>query len=427
MKSARAWTLARRNLARHRKGAVLSALGVAVGVGCLVYFTALGSGLTDVVRTRLFPVDASLIEVVPSQMSVGALFGGGKLDDDTLQRLSELPGVTEALPKMSVRVGAMSRFDGDFFGRPLRLATEIMAVGVDPRLVERDVAQGRPFADPGAGRPFPVLVSTRLLELYNKSFAQQRNLPKLSADMLVGFQLPVEFGRSMIGGTTSARVEPARLEVVGFSDRALMGGVTLPLDVARRLNEAHGRDASTYSSVVLRAASPDALPAIAEQVRRMGFDIDDSEQRAAEQVGWGIAAVTLALGLLSVLITLLAAVNIAHAFYAAVRERRREIGVLRAVGASQRDVLRVLLFEAAMLGLAGGVVGLMGGWLAAWATDLASARVLPDFPFKPDSFFVFSPALLLGGLAVGLLAALGGAWGPARSAARSDPSVALSE
>lgn len=423
---ARALVLARRNLARNRRGAALSALGVAVGVGCLVFFTALGAGVTNVVRTKIFPLDASTIEVIAPTVSIGSLFGGGQLDEATLKRLTELPGVSEAMPKMNVRVSAISRYNGDFFGRNVRMGLEIMAVGVDPRLLSKDLASGRVFSDPGAGKPLPVLISTRLLELYNKSFAAQRNLPKLSPELLTGFMLPVEFGRSFVA-VVGTRVEEAQLEVVGFSDRALLGGVTLPLEVARRLNREHGQDADTYTSVVLRASTPDMLPQLASTVRRMGFELDDSEQKMAEQVGWGIAVVTAALALLSALISLLAAINIAHAFYASVRERRREIGVLRAVGASESDVLRVLLLEAAIVGLVGGVLGLFAGALGAFTIDLVSARVLPDFPFKPDSFFVWSPAIVLGGLAVALLASIGGAFPPARSAARSDPAVALSE
>jgi putative ABC transport system permease protein len=424
--ASRSVQLARRNLSRNVRGAVLSALGVAVGVGCLAFFTALGGGVSEVVRTRVLPVDESAVEVVPPQLSIGAFFGGGKLDAAALKRLAELPGVSEALPKMHVRVSAVSRYNGDFFGRPLRMGIEVMAVGVDPRLVERDVAAGRSFADPGAGAALPVVISTRLLELYNKSFAAQRNLPTLSADLLTGFRFPAEFGRSYVAAV-GGRVEEVPLEVVGFSDRALLGGVTVPIDAAVRLNRAHGQDAETFSSVVLRASRPDAVPELAAAVRRMGFEIDDTDRKLAEQVGWGIAVVTAALALLSVLIALLAAVNIAHAFYAAVRERRREIGVLRAVGASERDVLRVLLTEAAFVGVAGGVAGLAFGVLASVGIDLVAGRWLPDFPFKPDSFFAWSPWILLLGLVVALLAAVGGALAPARSAAKSEPAVALAE
>lgn len=427
MRLGRALSLARSNIARNPRGAILSAFGVAVGVGCLVFFLALGRGLTHVVRTKLFPVDEAAIEVIPSQISIGSLFGGGKLDDAAMQRMMELPGVREALPKMAVRVTAASWYDGNFFGRPLRMGLEIAAVGVDPRLVSKDVMSRFEFKERGAGEPIPALVNNKVLELYNKSFAASRNLPKLSAEMLSGFKLYIEFGRSFINAAATSNVQKGFLEVVGFSDRALLGGVSIPLETARRLNKQYGQDAETYSSIVLRATSPDAIPMLIEEVKKMGFEIDDSEQKLSQQVGWGIIMVTAALSLLSVLISVLAAVNIAHAFYAAVRERRREIGIMRAVGATSRDVMRVLLAEAGLVGLTGGIIGVTCGGLMALFVDYVAKNYLPDFPYKPDTFFQFTVAILLGGLAVAMFAAIGGAFSPARSAARSEPAQALTE
>jgi ABC-type antimicrobial peptide transport system permease subunit len=140
-----------------------------------------------------------------------------------------------------------------------------------------------------------------------------------------------------------------------------------------------------------------------------------------------VELVTLALSLLAALITGLAAVNTMQAFYASVRERTREIGVLRAVGATRGDVAAVVLLEAAATGLAGGLVGVVLARLAAALLDRLAARGLPDFPFKPTTFFAFHPWHVAVGVAVALLAALLGAFLPARAAARLDPARALTE
>lgn len=418
--------LARRNLSHNRRGAILSALGVAIGVGCLTFFTGLGQGISSVVRTRIFPIDQATVEVVPPHLSLGSLFGGGHLDEATLKRLAAIPGVAEALPKMSVRVSAVSRYDGDFFGRPLHMGMELIAIGVDPKIVAKDLPSPEKFVDVPPGQPIPVVVSTRLLELYNKAFAAQRGLPTLSAGLLTGFRIPAEFGQSFVTAT-EGRSQSESLEVVGFSPGALLGGVTVPLATAQRLNKLHGKDAASYSAVVLRAASPDALPGISTEVRAMGFDVDDSEQKLGEQIGWGILVVTAALALLSGLITALAAINITHAFYAAVRERRKEIGILRAVGASRSDVMRTLMVEASFVGLTGALSGVVSGMGLALLCDVAARRWLPDFPFKPESFFQFSPPLVMAAALVGVAAALLGAFGPARAAAQADPVAALTE
>jgi ABC-type antimicrobial peptide transport system permease subunit len=70
-------------------------------------------------------------------------------------------------------------------------------------------------------------------------------------------------------------------------------------------------------------------------------------------------------------------------------------------------------------------VGTAGAFGLALAVDALASAYLPPFPFKPESFFHFSPALLAGGVLLGLLAALAGAFLPSRHAAGMDPARAL--
>jgi ABC-type antimicrobial peptide transport system permease subunit len=217
------------------------------------------------------------------------------------------------------------------------------------------------------------------------------------------------------------------MRLVGFSERATLAGVSMPLESVRRINAQFGVDAETYSSVLLRAQNADDVPDVAAAVKKMGLEIDETERSRALQIGAAVELVTIALSLLAGLITLLAAVNTMQAFYASVRERTREIGVLRAVGATQSDVALVVLAEAAATGLAGGVFGVLFARTAAFLLDRLARTGLPDFPFKPHTFFHFEPHHVAVGLAVALAAAQLGAFLPARAAARLDPAKALSE
>jgi ABC-type antimicrobial peptide transport system permease subunit len=245
--------------------------------------------------------------------------------------------------------------------------------------------------------------------------------------MLIGFQLPVELGRSFVTSRTLPNPQETSMLVVGFSERATLAGVSMPLAAIQRINRKYGADADTYSSVLVRAQSADDVTDVAAGVRKLGLEIDDTERRYAVQIGAGVELVTLALSLLAALITGLAAVNTMQAFYASVRERTREIGVLRAVGATRGDVAAVVLVEAAATGLAGGVVGVVLARIAAALLDRLARTGLPDFPFKPATFFAFQSGHVAIGLGVALLAALLGAFLPARAAARLDPAKALTE
>ena len=415
--------LVRLQLRRDRRGAVSSMFGIAMGIASLVFFVALGLGVGRLVREKIFPVDSRLVEVVPSQLAIG-LFGGGKLTQDAVDRLAAVPGVERAYRKMSVRVPAVSLYDGDFFGRRLRMGIEVIAVGVDPDFVRADVKLGD-FTDPGPGKPIPTIVASRLLEIYNKTFAPARGLPQLSAQMLVGFSFPVDFNRSYVAVVAPGPVTSTQLQVAGLSERGVLAAATIPLDVAIRMNKAADVDAETFTGVSLQASSPSDVPTIVAAVKEMGLRVDDQDRRMSENAGAAVAITTSAMALLSALICLLAAFNIAHALSAAVRARERELGVMRAVGASQRDVFVLVLVEAVVLGVGGGVAGTLTALLAALGVDMLSARVLPEFPFKPDTFFLVPAWLPLLGVGLGVLAALAGAWLPARRAAQVDPARVL--
>ncbi|MBL8921069.1 MAG: FtsX-like permease family protein [Myxococcaceae bacterium] len=391
-----------------------------MGVAALVFFVSLGLGVGRIVREKIFPVDTSLVEVVPAQLSFG-LLGGGALDEATVARLEALPGVERAFKKMNVRAPAVTIYRGDFFGRPLHMGLEILAVGVEPDFVKGDVMLGE-FVDPGPDKPIPAIASTRLLEIYNKSFAPQRSLPQLSAQLLAGFIFPIDFNRSFVTSTPpNASAIPAQGQLVGVSDRGLLAGITIPLETAKRLNAAANLDAKTFTALSLKAVDPSQVPAIVAAVKGMGLRVDDQDRRMAENAGAAVAISTSSLALLSVLICLLAAFNIAHAFSASVRAREKELGVMRAVGASRAQLFRLVLAEALLLGLVGGVVGTTLAVLGGAGLDAAAARLLPEFPFKPETWFERPAWLLAFGVLLGVAAAAAGAFLPARRASRTDP------
>ena len=334
---------------------------------------------------------------------MGSLFGEVRLDDATVARLRQVPGVAEAFPRLALRVPAVTRYNGLFFGREIRMGLEVVGVGISPDLIGGDARF--PFVDAGEDKPIPVVVNRRLLEIYNKVFAPQRGLPTLTDSMLVGFQFPIELGRSYVAGKTLPGSYEASLRLAGFSDRAPLAGLSMPIETVRRINARFGQDSVGYSSVLLRAQR-------SEQVG---------------EIGAAVELVTLALSLLAALITALAAVNIAQAFHAEVRERTREIGVMRAVGATRGDVATLILAEAAVTGICGGALGVALARLGGLLIDRVARNGLPQFPFKPDTFFDFRPSHVILGVVIAVAASLAGAFFPARAAAALDPARALSE
>lgn len=456
--SARAWLrMVLQNLQRARRQFVVSALGIAIGVGALAFFLALSAGVREVLLGQVFHVDR--VELEPPRSTIdlpvlSALGGGGPrlIDDAQVARLRALPGVKRVAPRMRLHFPARAWGGAQLLGRD-RYA-ELIGEGLDPAAVADEKFSPVPFADLEDGRthercnadpdchtqgeycawdvhecqkPVPVVISRFLVELYNGSFAASHGLPKINdfiASRFRGFTFTIELGASFLGAKASQGTpRQRRAMLVGVSDHGVPIGVSVPLSYVKRWNaEYAAQGGAGYTSVTVEVADQGAVTAVVAAAREMGLGVADS---AAEQAGLAITLMTLLLGLASIAILTVAVINIVHMFYRVVSERRREIGVLRALGASAADVRRILLGEAAAIGLLGGGVGVLFAYLLSRGVDAAVARWVPDFPFKPESFFIFSGVLVVGCLGFAVVACLGGALWPARGAARMDPAAAL--
>ncbi|MEK6606263.1 MAG: ABC transporter permease [Myxococcota bacterium] len=420
------------NLRRHARSHALASAGIVVGIGTLTFFLALGAGARRLLLGEIFPLDR--LEVVAPRASLAADLLGRRveLDDGVARRLAGRPDVRAVHPKMKLAFPARGWGGKSLLGRDFAFEVSGFLDGIDPRLVAGELPGGE-FSDfeadtSDADRPVPVIVSRHLLELYNGSIAKAHGWPLIRDWMTSSFHgvtFTVELGRSYLGDTSS-RAAPAqrRFRLVGISDKAMTLGMTVPLGYVRRWNArwAGDREAREYSSIVVRVRDKRDATSFVAHVKSLGLEQAESE---AERVGLFVTLGTLLFALISVAMIVVSALGVAHTFLMIVAERRREIGVLRAVGASRGDVRAIVLGEAGVVGLVGGVGGLALAWAAARACDFCAARALPDFPFKPATYFHFPPALLLGSVALAVVCALAGAFVPARRAARMEPAEAL--
>ncbi len=138
-----------------------------------------------------------------------------------------------------------------------------------------------------------------------------------------------------------------------------------------------GTQVGEYSALFVVADSLDHVATVRQLINRVGFSTSAPETLIA-QVQRYVHVVEIVLGGIGFIALLIAALGITNALLAAVRERRREIGVLKAIGGRDRDVRRMFLLEAGMLGLLGGVLGAFGGFLIARSLAAVVNRYLRE-------------------------------------------------
>jgi ABC-type lipoprotein release transport system permease subunit len=468
MSRARVQTLILGDLARNARHFMLASIGIIVGIAAFTFFLALGTGVRDVVLGEIFPLDK--LEVIPrtTDIDLGPLrlgLGNDTLSDEVADQLAALPNVVGVFPKMKLTVPSTAAGGKQLIGNDMR--TELIADGIDPRLVKADISSKYAFqhwddasapaerctkdadcddemrycgtptrflttGEPNPADPkqlvcrhyVPVIASHHLVEIYNGTVRRAHALPKLNPEFVVGLRFGLRLGASMVNASKRDRVIVERGRLVGFSTHAISLGLTLPLGYVSQYNVFYGAPeaAKTYHSIIVDIDAKDNVAAVAKSIEDMGFAVADS---GAEQAAMLITIFMMVFGFVSIVIVGIAAVNIMHVFFMLIYQRQREIGIMRAVGATRANIRAIILGEAALVGVIAGILGVLLAFVAGAFFDYLSAGYIPDFPYKPETYFAFEPTLLLGALGFAVGFCVLGAALPARRAARMDPAMVL--
>ena len=205
--------------------------------------------------------------------------------------------------------------------------------------------------------------------------------------------------------------------------RGPMSQVALAL--ARRSGSLNETEAEGYDAAVIRVNDPVALTDVRKRLTDLGFG-SFSIVDQIEQIKTVFLIIDSALGLLGGISLLVASFGIANTMIMSILERTREIGIMKAIGAEDREIKLIFFFEAAVIGALGGVIGVLAGW----GMDGLANRLAYRFILKPQGasyidFFSLPPWLSVSAIAFALVVSILAALYPAARAARIDPVRAL--
>jgi ABC-type antimicrobial peptide transport system permease subunit len=208
-----------------------------------------------------------------------------------------------------------------------------------------------------------------------------------------------------------------------LSHRGSMNQVALAL--ARESGALSKDEVEGYESAVVRVTDPVQLTEVRKKLTELGFG-SFSIVDQMDQIRTLFLIIDSVLGLLGGISLLVASFGIANTMIMSILERTREIGIMKAIGAEDREIKLIFFVEAAVIGLTGGVIGV----LLAWGIDAVANRAAYRFILKPQGasfvdFFSLPPYLSLGAILFALVVSIMAALYPAIRAARVDPVRAL--
>jgi putative ABC transport system permease protein len=362
------------------------------------------------------------------------------LDEDVRQQLSKLSNVTEVypqirfvtdvrfadksestavlgLPDSSRSSGAFDGITGAFFSSPT---------------AEETILQIE-FAKALTDQP-PSLVGKDLILRY----AERAALPKNASDEDL---LDSMMGSGKAGGISIVPREK-RFRIVGVIESdpsAGIGGfggarVYLPLKTAEQLHVAQPDDMQaflsgnsakpTYMALTVRVHSPKDVPQVEAAIKQLGF-ATFSLLDATKGLRLVFTVFDLFLGLFGSLALTVASLGIINTLVMAILERRREIGILKALGATDRDVRSLFFAEAGAMGLFGGLFGVALGWLIGQALTWGTTIYLRQQNLPGVKISYVPWWLALGAIGFAIAVSLVAGLYPASRAARLNPVEAL--
>jgi putative ABC transport system permease protein len=464
--------LAGRNLRQAGLRNSLTTLGISVGVASLVAMLSLGIGLQLLFRRELGRSSLFDSVYVTSRQDFrprrGAEIKPTKpLDDAARKSFEQISGVVEVYPSFAAA--------GEFQFEDSKAGDSHFTVltGLPPsaRYGEAfDAVKGQFFSGPEV--PEAVIMADfgrELLGLPEEPLNSDKQLTTDQANALLGKKLVLRYAERQSSGAVPASTQPASsppvtapsaaaapdsdpsafnvvrreqpLKIVGVVNQEPVRGIPrsgrtwvfLPVAYAESLNMIQPGDlrnimrpgeGKTYQALIVHAARSRDVTHIEEEIKKQGFGTF-SLLDASKNVRIVFIFVDLFLGIFGSLALVVASLGIVNTLVMAILERRREIGIMKALGASDGDVRKIFFVEAGCMGLLGGGLGIAIGWGIGRVIDLGTSIYLRRQDIKPETFWYVPLWLVLAALLFSVLVSLFAGMYPASRAAKLDPVHAL--
>lgn len=476
--------LALRNLRQAKLRATLTTMGVIVGVAVIVTMVSFGLGLQSNMLARFKALDL-FNEILVYGRGLGTLAGldrpsrrdedgrrnqesrGNRtptriLDDAGVKEIGAIDGVAYVEP--SVNFPVYVRSNG-------RLLSQFVGGANIPNAASRfqHFSAGKMISSPGADE---AVVSERFLRDYGyekpadavgktiellapPSGQTSENNSDEEEETPNFFGIPlddpgldesapdVETKTFRIAGVLSTEIREGAGQG-GMRGMMPSAGIYIPLQVAHDWTTRHRTPMSQvalalarrggnlgegqtegYDSAVVRVSDPVKLQEVRQKITDLGFG-SFSIVDELDQIRTVFLIIDSVLGLLGGISLLVASFGIANTMIMSILERTREIGIMKAIGAEDREIKLIFFVEAAVIGVTGGVIGV----LLAWGIDTLANRLAYRFILKPQGasfidFFDLPPYLTIGAILFALMVSIAAALYPASRAARIDPVRAL--
>ncbi len=346
----------------HKLRSFLTILGIVIGVAAVIALMSLGRGASADILSRIGSMGSDLITISPG----AATFGGVRSASGSIQSLT-----LEDAAKIQEEIAYVGMV-APTYSTSLQLVVggenmNSQVTGVPPEyreIQELEIANGNFFTEYDYQRGAKVVVLGS--EVKETLFADTD---------------PV--GQQIRMGTNIVRVIGVLESKEGFMGSSPDNAILIPLSAMQQMvaQPRTNQGERIVSSIVLTVSDEEQTDYVIEEItsllrnqHRLGPNVDDdfrimSVQEISEAIAEATGTMTLLLGAIAAISLLVGGIGVMNIMLVSVLERTREIGIRKALGAKESDIWIQFLIEAAFLSLAGGIIGIVIGWLISYAVN----------------------------------------------------------
>jgi len=393
--------IAIKNLRTRQLRSWLTILGIVIGVFLIMSLLSLSQGLKNTVLQQLKAVGTDIVMIMPGNISdiMTTMMGGVELSEEDLNIIKKTEGVEVVIP--NAYKGELIKYQGEsktaiVYGMDIRNALNIYKEDMGMEIAEgRWPVAGKREAVVGSLVPtdiFRDLKINTMITIKGRQFEIVGILKSLGSkqdDSMVA--IDIDIFRSITGEKKGAPQAVAKI-ASGYSPDEVAKRIKANLE--ENAKKRKGEEGNSFSVL-----TSEAMGSIVGNI--MGI----------------LQAVIFAFGSIAVLV---GGIGIMNTMYTSVRERTKEIGILKAVGAKNQTIVLIFLIESGIIGLIGGLGGMIPGLGLAKLIQLVG-QVHPVFYIEAS----ITPGIILFGLLFSFGVGCLSGFFPARSAAKLKPVDAL--
>jgi putative ABC transport system permease protein len=396
------------NLGRRKARVALTAIGVVIGTAAVVILVSLAIGLQRNATQQLYGIgDLTQIQVYPNYVDSGPVKvagpaggGGGSgqpsnqklLTLNAISELQSIPGVSAVIPRDYMMGSAMLVYNRlESYAGLMGVATsDLSQLGLTAQSGSLELARGTavigvnipmnfydPRQRPGQEAPSPPELLDQNLKLTLIKWDEQGTEIRKSVNIRVG------------GIIAESRTEADWSIYITLDELTSYNEWFL----GQRIN----RNKDGYSNVIVKVDEVKNVLNVTQTITDLGYQAY-TPQSFVQGINSFFLILQVIFGGVGAIALLVAAIGIANTMAMAILERTREIGLMKAIGATNRDVLSVFLGEASGIGFIGGLGGVMLGWVGGQLINVIALSYLAGQAAQqggpPPSMAVFTPVWL---------------------------------